>query len=992
MIGKTLSHYRILAEVSRGGMGIVYRALDTRLDREVALKVLAPELVADPERLRRFEQEARAASKLEHPNIAVIHDIGEAEGITFITMELIRGEKLADRLLEGRIPWTRALEIATEVAEGLARAHERGVVHRDLKPANVMVTEDGHPKIIDFGLAKLVEPLSGAGSEGATRSARDTEPGVVLGTFLYMSPEQARGGRLDHRTDVFSFGVLLFEMLSGRRPFDGASQLEILQAIVSAPTPRLEASVDRSLEAVSAELQRIVEKCLSKDPADRYQSMKDLVVDLRAARRRAESGSVVTTVVEPEARRGRSKVYVGGALIAVALVAALFLRPEPPVSTPLPAAGKPSLAVLRFENLSGDPSLDWLQTGLADMLITDLSQSTDLDVLSTDRLYQVLRDMKRLDERIESLEVVQDLAERGGVKTVLEGSFLKAGESIRINVRIQEAATGRILTSEKVEGIGEASLFDMVDDLSRRVRLKLDTVPSIGDELDRDLKDVTTSSVEAYREYAEGINLQERTSYRDALPHFEEAVKLDPGFAMALAKLAVVQYNLGYDQWVHSAERTLEHLDRLTLRERYYIEGVYYMRQERTFDRAIAAYRKAVELYPDHASARNNLALLLEQFEHYEEALDHYQFLVERRSRFAAAQTNLADVYSALGEDEKALAIVRDAVKTYPDNSLLLFSLGEIQNRIGRPREALEIFGRAQALDPRVAQPRMGRIFSHLILNETAAAESVAKELAAVDDPFFRFAGLQLLSMSLLQRGRSAKALSAIEEAAGVSGEPGRFSARAHVLAAHILFERGDPEGALRHANEARTAWEGNYGEWAGLFFASLAEERLGRSGQADRFAEELRTNAEALPTEKEKRRYHHLKGELLLSRGDARGAIAELEKASSTLPARGVGGPTNLPQHLPVWFSLASAYLAAGEDEQARKWFEEVASRTTEQRFWPIPYVRSFYHLAKIHGKRGDTVKSKEYFQRFLDFWKDGDIDRELVEEASLALRAEPL
>jgi eukaryotic-like serine/threonine-protein kinase len=684
VIGKRLSHYRILAEVSRGGMGIVYRALDTRLDREVALKVLPPDLVADPERLRRFEQEARAASKLEHPNIAVIHDIGEADGVTFLTMELIRGEKLADRLLEARLPWTRALELATEIAEGLARAHERGVVHRDLKPANVMLTEDGHPKIIDFGLAKLVAPLSGEGGESATRSGRDTEPGVVLGTILYMSPEQARGTRLDHRTDVFSFGVVLFEMLSGRRPFDGASQLEILHAIVNAPTPRLEAPADRSLDTVSAELQRILDKCLAKDPGDRYQSMKDLVVDLRLARRRVESGSVVTTVVEPEPKRGRSKVYVAGALVAAALVAALLLRRESPAPTPLPAAGKPSLAVLRFENLSGDPSLDWLQTGLADMLITDLSQSTELDVLSTDRLYQVLRDMKRLDERIESLEVVQDLAERGGVKTVLEGSFLKAGESIRINVRIQEAATGRILTSEKVEGVGEESLFDMVDDLSRRVRLKLDAVPAIGDELDRDLRDVTTSSVDAYREYAEGINLQERASYREALPHFEAALKLDPSFTMALAKLSVVQYNLGYDEWAKNAERTLLNVDRLTPRERYYVEGLYYMRQERTFDRAIDAYRKAVELYPDHASARNNLALILDQLEHYEEAAAHYQFLVDRGARFVATYTNLASTVSLLGDDEKAIVVLENATRKHPDSGYMLFMLGEIHNRLGR--------------------------------------------------------------------------------------------------------------------------------------------------------------------------------------------------------------------------------------------------------------------------------------------------------------------
>jgi serine/threonine protein kinase/tetratricopeptide (TPR) repeat protein len=967
-------------------MGIVYRALDTKLDREVALKVLPPDLVADPERRRRFEQEARAASKLEHPNIAVIHEIGEADGVAFLTMELIRGEKLANRLLDERLPWNRALEIATEIAEGLARAHDRGVVHRDLKPANVMITEDGHPKIIDFGLAKLVEPLSAGGSESATRSARDTEPGVVLGTLLYMSPEQARAARVDHRTDVFSFGVVLFEMLSGRRPFDGTSQLEILQAIVGGPTPRLEPPLDRSLDI--GELQRILDKCLAKDPGDRYQSMKDLVVDLRAARRRLESGSVVGPL-EVRPRRPWTIVLAGAGVAAAVLAAALLLRRESSPPAPIPAAGKPSLAVLRFDNLSGDPSLDWLQTGLADMLITDLSQSTHLDVLSTDRLYQVLRDMRRLDERIDSLEVVQDLAQRGGVQTVLEGSFLKAGESIRINVRIQEAATGRILTSEKVEGVGEASLFDMVDDLSRRVRLRLDVVPETVGELDRDLRDVTTASVDAYREYAEGINLQERGSYREAAPRFEEALTLDPRFAMAMAKLSIVHYNLGHDrEWVSYAERTLEHLDRLTARERYYIEGVYYMRQEKTFVRAIEAYRKAVELYPDHASARNNLALLLDQFEHYEEAVTHYQFLVDRGSRFVATQTNLAEVYAALGEDQKTSAILRDAVASYPDNASVLFSSGQHLNRLGRPAEALESFERAQSLGPMEPLPRMGRVQAHLILNEPGAAEPVARELQAVDEPFFRFVGSQLLGFSLLHQGRSTEALSAMEEAARATGGPGPFSGRAHVSAAHILLERGEPEPALRHASEARVAGEGNFGEWTGLFFAALAEERLGKPGEADRFAEELRMNADALPTEKEKRRYHHLRGELLLARGDARAALEELQKAASTLPARGLPGPTNVPQHVPVWFSLASAHLAVGEDERAEEWFQKVVSSTTERTFWAIPYVRSFYYLAKIHEKRGDTAKAREYFQRFFDFWRDGDIDRERVEEAERKTR----
>ncbi|MEE9180084.1 MAG: serine/threonine-protein kinase, partial [Vicinamibacteria bacterium] len=293
MIKQKLSHYKILEEISRGGMGVVYRALDTKLDREVALKVLPEELVADTDRRERFIKEAKAAAALEHPHIAVIYEIDEAEGTTFIAMELIRGEKLSETLEKNPLPLGQSLELAIEVAEGLARAHDKGIVHRDLKPTNVMLTEDGHAKIIDFGLAKLIAPLSGdASEEMETALRRETDPNVVMGTVSYMSPEQARGAKVDHRSDVFSFGILLHEMLTGRAPFRGASGIETLNAILKESAPRLPALGPEVSEVASFELQRIVDKCLAKDPKDRFQWMKDLVVDLRALWRRLQTDSM----------------------------------------------------------------------------------------------------------------------------------------------------------------------------------------------------------------------------------------------------------------------------------------------------------------------------------------------------------------------------------------------------------------------------------------------------------------------------------------------------------------------------------------------------------------------------------------------------------------------------------------------------------------------------------------------------------------------------
>lgn len=433
-------------------MGVVYRATDVRLNRDVALKVLPPELVADADRRERFVREARAASALEHPNIAVIHDIGDVDGVSFIAMELVRGDKLSTAIASSQFASNpgRALEVAAEIAEGLARAHSQGIVHRDLKPANVMLTEDGHAKVIDFGLAKLLSSLSG---EGDTITAGATDPAVVLGTVSYMAPEQARGGAIDHRTDIFSFGILLYELFSGTLPFKGQSSIETMHAIMHGQPRPLQLQSASIPTPAAGDVQRIVDKCLAKDPDDRYQGMKDLVVDLKAARRRLDTASVAATTPQPRAKAKRSSSALLVGLASAAVLAAIGLWVWTSQRAPIAEATgtRPSVAVMHFENNTGNPSMDWLRTGLTDMLVTDLSQSTDVEVLSTDRLVQILRDLNKLEDRAISFETVQELARRAHVKHVLLGSYVKAGDAIRINVRLQDAASGRIISTERVD-------------------------------------------------------------------------------------------------------------------------------------------------------------------------------------------------------------------------------------------------------------------------------------------------------------------------------------------------------------------------------------------------------------------------------------------------------------------------------------------------------------------------------------------------------------
>ncbi len=981
MIGQTLSHYKILDEVSRGGMGVVYRALDVKLHREVALKILPPELVADPERRRRFVQEAQAAAALEHPNIAVIHEIDEVKGVTFIAMELIRGEKLRDLLEREKLPVSRALDLAGEAADGLVRAHDRGIVHRDLKPANVMLTEDGHAKIIDFGLAKLVEPHAGE-SQAPTLAHRETEPGIVMGTVAYMSPEQARGGKVDHRSDIFSFGILLYEMLAGRLPFRGASGIETLSAILKEPTPRLSGSALGVSEDLTADLQRILDKCLAKEAAERYQGMRDVAVDLRGTRRRLDSGSFIQSDAPSRPSR-RARLFWAAAAGALLLPFGALLYLRRPSEDAVSTSSRPSVAVLFFENVTGDPSLDWLHTGLTEMLVTDLSQSPHVEVLPTERLYQILQELNRLDERITSIEVMQEVAARAGVETLVLGSFMKAGENIRINIRVQEAKSGKILATEKVEGVGESSVFSMVDDLTRRVRTRFDVPADADAELDRGLKDVTTSSLEAYRYYAEGINLHQRFQQEEAIALFEKALEVDPGFAMALAKLSVIHNNLGHESEADEfGRRALEHLDRLSARERYYIEGNYYARRRATFGRAIEAYRKTVEHYPDHTSARNNLALLYQDFERYEEAIEEGESLIRAKFEFAGIYNIVALSHAARGDLAKGHQVVQDFVERYPENWVGYANLGWHLLKWGKLDESMGAYQKADSLRPDNWRNLTGIWAIHALREEWSASAGVAERMASSSDPFMKSLGANAIAVNALYRGRSREALAAIQAGEDL-GEPDPVSAQSKSFAAYVLLEKGQPTEALEQAGIARREGQGDIAQWEGLFVAALAQAKLGRWSEADKAAEELRGIAESLPTEKAKRRYHHLLGDLALARSDATRAIEELERARALLPQRGFWSRAGLPEHAPIWFSLGSAHLLAGRDEEAASCFRRILESSTERLDWPIPYVRSLYFLGKIHEKRGETEKAQEYYRRFVEFWNDGDLDRERVEEA---------
>ena len=1003
MIGRRVSHYDILDEISRGGMGVVYRAVDVNLGREVALKVLPEELVHDPGRRERLLQEARAASALEHPNIAVIHDVGDADGVTFIAMELIRGEQLSATVSRGPLPQSRAFTLATEIAEGLARAHEKGIIHRDVKPGNIMVTGDGHVKIIDFGLAKLVEAINHEAATASVQGPR-TGPGIVLGTAAYMSPEQTRGDPIDHRSDIFSLGVTLYEMVTGRPAFQGRSSLDTMQAILTQPVPPLAATAGASMEA-TAELQRIIGKCTAKEPDERFQGMKDLIVDLRAARRRLESSPSAAVAgvsagahVTPAPARSIGKRGITGVVVAVAVVVAAAWwwtsrRPEQPAVN---SSGKPAVAVLYFENNTGDASLDWMRTGLTDMMVTDLSQSSALEVVGTDRLVQILQELRRVDDRVIPADVVKEIANRAGVENVLMGSYVKSGGTIRISARIQDARTGRIVTAERVEGPGESGIFALVDELTRRFKSTMTMVsaatagpllkrpgaaaPEAG--LDRGLTEITTSSIEAYRYYAEGINFHERGLASQAVPLLEKAVEIDPNFAMAYAKLAVVTSNLGLsDKREEYGRRALALTGRLTTRERYYIEGFYYGLRPDTRGRSIEAYKQGLTLHPEHQASRHNLALHYLTLERFPEGIEQNEELVRRGTSNPTTYENLAEMLVQTGNTSRALEVAEDFVRRQPENAAGQRMLGSVLIAGGRLDEARSAFEKSEALDPLDFGARMGRRTVALLEERWTEAERVIQEVERSPNPFQRFVGLNAAGHMAGALGRGQAMIDFWDRASRLDGLGAQQRAFARNRQAMALLRHGKPALALAQAELALVDARGRDAEFETLQLLAVAQAALGRTADSGKTLALLESRATILPGDRETRRVHWARGEIALTHGDVGTAVTELNKAQAMLPLHGhpIGPPS---PHADLWFAAALANIKAGRDAEAAPLLERIQSGY-ERQFSMETYARSFFLLGQIRERRGDGPRAREQYTRFLELWRDGDLERGWVAEA---------
>jgi serine/threonine protein kinase/tetratricopeptide (TPR) repeat protein len=721
-IGKQFSHYEILSKIGSGGMGEVYLTEDTKLGRKVALKVLPAEVAANEDRMRRFVLEAKAAAALNHPNIAHIYEIGEADGISFIAMEFIDGQTMTN-VLHGVADLPRVLRYLQHVAEGLAKAHAAGIVHRDLKPDNIMVTRDGHVKILDFGLAKLIAQSNElSGSEDSSRVAtailpKHSTPGTILGTAGYMSPEQAQGktGQIDHRSDIFSFGCILFEAVTGRRAFEGADPIDTLNKIIREPTPQV-SSISPS---TPPDLQRIIRRCLAKDPDERFQSIKDVAIELREVRRELTGGQEINTTVPPLSNddtmvREQPLTDVGAAAMTVSgatpthVSSAEYIvgeikrhKPATAILTVLilsaiglgiwffgyrqaRASQIGSIAVMPFVNASGNPDIEYLSDGVTESLINDLSQLSNLSVKSRSSVFRY----KGKD--VEPQQVAADLK----VQAVLNGRLAQRGDSLTLSLDLVDAATGdQIWGKQYTRKMGDLAALqsDIARDVSQKLRTRL-----TGAEEKLVAKN-QTQNTEAYQLYLQGrYNWNKRTDQttKKAVEYFQQATEKDPNYAMAYVGLAesYILSDLPADERfvkvTAAAQRAME-IDPTLGEPHAALAGTKDI-YEHDYPAAEKEYRRAIELSPNYATAYHWYAEFLVErgrFDEghaqwqkalesdpfslaistdygreylfasrkYDQAVDYFNKLIEMDPNYVRTHTYLAGVYETMGRYEDAL-------------------------------------------------------------------------------------------------------------------------------------------------------------------------------------------------------------------------------------------------------------------------------------------------------------------------------------------------
>src|SRR5262245_40022985 len=950
-----ISGYRLLSPLGRGGMGEVHLALDKRLNRKVAIKLLPVDFTSDAGRVRRFEQEARAASALNHPNIITIHEIGETESTHYIVTEYVEGDTLRQRMSEApqqRMKLSEAIETAAQVAAALTAAHEAGITHRDIKPENVMARRDGIVKVLDFGLAKLTETQAApVDSQSPTVEKLSTEDGVVMGTPRYMSPEQARGEKVDSRTDIFSLGVMLYEMVTGRAPFAGATTSEVIAAILRDSPPPL---AEYAPEAPGA-LELIVNKALRKDRAERYQSANDLLADLKELKQRIDLGTrlgeapfgappsggsgafrlparPINEPLPPEGgaprTRRRQSMIIAVVAFAIAAIAGLvmwtYFHRQPALIE------KDTVLLADFENKTGEDIFDG---SLEQALAIQLQQSPFLNLYPEPRLRQALQQMNRPPNTRVTAEVAREVCERQNLKALIAGAIASFGSRYAITLEAVNGQTGETLARVQVEAFSKEQTLTALAQAATQLRARLgETLGSI-ELFNKPVAQATTSKLEAYKAWSAGLENSYNGRPAEAIPFYKRAVDLDPEFANAYSVLSTVYWTTGQMELAaEAAEKGYAIKDRANEFEQLHITNFYHGFSTGNLDKRIEVLLLQKQLYPREQSGPTNLALTYNMLGRYDEAVAEAREALRLYPTFAPANRALGWPLLHLNRYAEAREFLTQMLQqniAHPDSRTILYQLAFIdddqagmQKQLdwarGKPYEYIALDWQAGAA-AFAGQWRRAQTLARQAIDQSARGDT--QEIAA------RYAGEQALRGAALGACRQARQ----DAARGLKLTRGRVSLPRAALALAMCGE----------ANQAR----------------SLIVELT------TRYPEDTIINSIWLPA---------IRAAIDLQRGNAAQAIDQLQAAS-----RYEAAAEFWPQHM-----RGHAYLKLGRGAEAAAEFQKILDHRGYAPLSPL-YPLAHLGLARAAKLMGDTAKSRKAWDDFFAAWKDADADLPILREA---------
>ena len=951
-----LGAYEVLALIGAGGMGEVYKARDTRLERIVALKVLPPGVASDPASRARFEREAKAIAALTHPHICTIHDVGRHDAIDYLVMEYVDGVTLATRLGRGPLPTPDVLRYAIEIADALDTAHRSGVVHRDLKPSNVMVTSAGHAKVMDFGVAKRVTPVGVDPTAVATVTV--TAPAELAGTLSYMSPEQLRGVPVDPRSDIFSFGVLLHEMLTGTHPFLRSSSITTIDAILNAPAPALA----RSANDAPPLLAHIVSRCLAKDREQRYQSFRDVQIELSAlCGDPASTGQAVAVPPGTTARSSIARVvlrrrWLAPATVAVVLAASMLAARYWPASMPftqraLAFKERDWILISDFENLTGDNVFD---RSLRTALEAGISQSQFVNVFPAVRVDDALKRMQKPAARLDDA-VASEVAIREGIRAVLSCSIAQVGDVYSITIRLIDPRSRAAVHTEGTRAKGKDQVLPALDVLANTVRRDLGESLASVSQQNLPLPKATTSSLEALKLYAD--SLQSRTDSADEL--LRQAIALDPDFALARAELGR-RYYLKSERAARlqgEAEfvRALGLLERLTTKERLWITALAEDSRGHR-ESAVEAYKSYLTQHPDDAAAWYRIGWTqMAGLGQLEPAVSAFSRALAINASDAGARINLATCYAGLDRRREAVVEYQRAFSLRPD----YLTAEYVNHEYG---------------------------FTLVHVGEIDKATDVFRTMIAHQEQWRQARGRRSLALLQMYQGHYSASIDELRKAILINhvGDAAVSELRDRVFLARALEAKGNTQSSVVElaAAEAIIARSSMGPEW--LVGAAKMRARSGRIQQAKQLLSLMMKTAQNATTDSSANRNTSrdqadldvVRGEIALAEHNTDEAVKLFESARLIEP-----------RVADILESLAVALVAAGRLEDAAGRYEELLSMRPLGGEGQETWVRAHVKIGEVYERLGRADAARASYERLVALWKDGDADLIALNEAKTRL-----